>query len=85
MLLNNDSLILAGLVVTSIYVGGIFTYSIYTMFTTTINNESLINTLSNVSENTTPIPVPGPTPLSVLESSNIHKVDVGVQTDFTSV
>src|SRR5919206_794486 len=79
MFFNYDSLLVVG----SVIVFGIFTYSFYNNIFTTINNsESLVNTLP--SENTTPIPIPEPIPHSVLDSSNINKVDVGVQTDVTS-
>jgi len=66
-----------GLVVTSIFVAGLFTYSFYNIFTTNANmNESLVNTLPNVD---TIAELPEST-FPVLEPNNIHQVDVGVQT-----
>jgi hypothetical protein len=79
MLFNNDLLFIVG----SVIVGGIFTYTFYNNIFTNYNSESLVNTLSNVSENTIPIPVPDPTPLPIL-GNNPNYVDVGVQTDVTS-
>jgi hypothetical protein len=44
-----------------------------------------VSFITTPNENTIPIPVPNPTPLPVLEPSNMQQVDVGVQTDVTSV
>jgi hypothetical protein len=87
-LFNYDSVVIAGMTGTAIIVGGLFTYSIYNIFTTTaIVNESLVNTSSILtpSENTTPIPVPDPTPLPVLEPGHLQYVDAAVQTGNTSL
>lgn len=71
MFFNYDSLVFAGFVGTSILVGGIFTYSIYTMFTATIiyNNESLVNTQQSTVSN------------SNLSKLDINLINAEVQTD----
>jgi hypothetical protein len=81
-----------GFVVTALIVTGLFTYSFYNIFNSTqaLGNESLVNTStvltpSALAENTIPIPVPDPTPLPVLEPGNLQYVNVGVQTDVTSI
>lgn len=100
MFFNYDSLAqiqmpLPVVVVTCI-LGGLIAYSsfsTYNIFTTQSINESLVNTVPNIvnvasqanstiipSENTIPIPIPDPTTVPTPQY-----VDVGVQTDVTSI
>jgi len=90
MFFNYDSI---PFLITGIIVSGLFSYSFYNIFIT--NNESLINTLpdqlspvstpNTLAENTIPIPVMDPTALPIMEPSNLQYVNVGVQTDVTSI
>ena len=78
MFFNYDSLAQLPVVVVGIGVLSLFAYTSYNIFTTaTHNNESLVNTVPNLDsinelpESTYPI----------LEANNLHKIDVGLQTD----
>ncbi len=82
MLFNYDSMPSYGLVVTAILVGGLFTYTFYNIFTTTQSiqgKDSLINTTAQqiILDSINELPESN---YPILESNNLHKIDVGVQT-----
>lgn len=81
MLLNNES---GMIVVAIIVVGGLFTYTFYNIFTTAIeagHNDSLVNTIPNL-DTITDLPESS---YPLLESNNLHQIDVGVQTSNINV